>query len=799
MEKSGNKKMKNLVSQISILIVLMFLITDLYSEEISLISPIAGAVICSDDAFVVQFSDIQTEPVNISLINFQFNERKLLAKSFTGQSFVWEMNDPAWFDKEIGLIIENSQTQELLIQIAPIKIAISPKISSQTESAIVCQGETIVLQVDADGSGLKYQWYKDNKLVPGANNRVLIFESAEHDLIGIYRCIVSSDYSCLPVMSAPISVFVSTKTQFTVAPLNIQWTYLATAQFKVGIHSLDLEEVRNTKFRWYRDTLNVFTGSSEIIALEDGGRISGAWSDHLIIKDMIYTDRGRYFCIAEGRCGFDTIYTFIGDDLFMKIHNIGYDYNDCEGGTAYLEVEVETLVESQIEYQWYNTGLRLIEESDKFVGTKTNKLRINDVQKADAIAYYCRVTMPEFDIFQNSEIFTIDPAFIPFFTLELKDYIVTDRDNFYLGQVNLRTYIYSNRVCKFEWFRNDTLVKTDNNISGSNYHLGSRGAPRPAVPTDVGRYHCVITHPCTTLTTNYVNVIWGYEDVILCNFEKGALEVDKAKDGEENYKYIWYKNKKVFVPNFRIKGAGTHKLEFSWVIVEDTGTYEVWRQHKDSGEIEYLGKIYLEVKGPPEVRKQFPALIVNEDNYLPKKNCAVYSHGPTLFAQLYYEDSPLGEVEVREITNINEKFHAYYLGGYNTNLKSGIYKYKFWNECGESWTEPFEIINTNYKPTGEVKPGGDDYYVSSVPDMTIPQMFIYPNPANDFITVHCAHFVPRTISIRNLVGKEVYRTEFESEASSVSINLADKKLPSGMYFIHVTDGVNFLVEKIILQ
>jgi hypothetical protein len=599
-------------------------------------------------------------------------------------------------------------------------------------------------------------------------------------------------------MSQPISVYVSTKTQFTVIPLNIQWAYLATMGFKVGIHSLDLEEARNTKFRWYRDTLNVFTEKPDIIALKDSGRISGAWSDHLIIKDMIYTDRGRYFCIAEGRCGADTLYTFIGNQDFMKVYNIGYDYSECEGGTAFLEVKVETSVDAPIEYQWYNTGLRLIEESDKFVGTKTNKLQINDVQKADAIAYYCRVTMPKYDIFQNSEIFIINPAYLPEILQHPKDYVIKDRENFYFGQLALRTVISSNRVCKFEWYRNDTLVYTDLSEGSSTYLIGPPWAPRMAVPTDVGKYYCFITHQCTTMTTRSVHVVWGYEDVILCNFEKGVLEVDKAKDGEEKYNYIWYKDKKAFVPNFRIKGGGTHKLEFSWVIVDDTGTYEVWRQNKESGELEYLGKIYLEVKGPPEVRKQFPALIVNEDNYLPKKNCAVFSHGPTLHAQLYYEDAPLGSVEVRQIS-INEKFHAYYIGGYNTNLKSGIYKYKFWNECGESWTEPFEIINTNHKPSGEVKPGGDEDYAASVPDLTIPQMFIYPNPARDYLTVHFANINPTNVTLRDLLGVEIARIKSESNSNSVIFDLSAYNLPTGIYFIQATDGNSIVYARFLVE
>jgi hypothetical protein len=224
----------------------------------------------------------------------------------------------------------------------------------------------------------------------------------------------------------------------------------------------------------------------------------------------------------------------------------------------------------------------------------------------------------------------------------------------------------------------------------------------------------------------------------------------------------------------------------------------VWRQNKESGELEYLGKIYLEVKGPPEVRKQFPALIVNEDNYLPKKNCAVFSHGPTLHAQLYYEDAPLGSVEVRQIS-INEKFHAYYIGGYNTNLKSGIYKYKFWNECGESWTEPFEIINTNHKPSGEVKPGGDEDYAASVPDLTIPQMFIYPNPARDYLTVHFANINPTNVTLRDLLGVEIARIKSESNSNSVIFDLSAYNLPTGIYFIQATDGNSIVYARFLVE
>ena len=225
-------------------------------------------------------------------------------------------------------------------------------------------------------------------------------------------------------------------------------------------------------------------------------------------------------------------------------------------------------------------------------------------------------------------------------------------------------------------------------------------------------------------------------------------------------------------------------------------SYHAWRQNKQTLESEYLGKIHLEVKIPPDIQKEFNDTLRNRDDFIPTSNCNVYSHGPFLSFELYFN----GKLFKSGSRLIVDRLQSFTIGGYDTTLKTGTYQYRFWNECGESWSEPFYIINTNFEtPGGNVIPGGDYDYISSVSDMTIPKMFIYPNPAKDFITVHCAHFVPQTIIIRNLVGQEVYRIDLETEASSVPINLADKKIPSGMYFMHVTDGQNLLVEKIILQ
>jgi hypothetical protein len=764
--------------------------------QVEIVSPEPYSVYCSDSPLLIKFNE-NVENVGIRLAEYQFGETKYLSKNFSGNEFKWVIDDPYWFDKNFTIIIEKAELSEQIARVDNIRIAVIPKMLRQTESAIVCKGETIILEVDADGSELRYQWYRDNKKIDDADKTVFMIENANYSASGIYHCNISSNYGCPDITSKPIGVFVNTPTRFTVEPLHIQWEYLKTAEFKVRIHANEKIETHDINFKWYRDTLDIYTLEYVQIELADNERISGTQSDFLTIKNLNYFDRGTYYCIADGQCGKDTIYAEIGEfEFYFTIIKVRHDDAVCEGDSAVLEIEVESSLADGFQYQWYQTGLRVVKESENFVGTKTSKLTIRNISRDHFGSYYCRVSLPSYGIWQNSEFFFIDPEFLPELFVQPKDYIIRNRDNISIGSVAIWAGAVNHKECRFDWYRNDTLVLTTYSKLGSNYWLEDENGLRKALKSDVGTYYCKVSNSCGEIYSDTVQVVWGYEDVILCEFSKASLEVDKSPIGkEEDFNYIWYKNNKLFVPNFRIKGNGTNKLDFAWVIYSDNADYHVWRQHKETSISEYLGKIHLEVKIPPDIQKQFDDTLRNIGDFIPTSNCNVYAHGPFLSFQLFCN----GEIVKSGTRLIVDKLQSFTIGGYDKTLKTGTYQYRFWNECGESWTDPFEIINTNYKPSGEVKPGGDEDYAASVPDFTIPQMFIYPNPARDYLTVHCAHFIPRTISIRNLVGGEVYKMEIESGASSVPINFADKKLPSGMYFIHVTDGVNFLVEKIILQ
>ena len=56
-------------------------------------------------------------------------------------------------------------------------------------------GESIILQcsaVDPTGSGLSFQWFKDNLLIPGQSSSMLLLEVVGPNDVGTYACQVSN-------------------------------------------------------------------------------------------------------------------------------------------------------------------------------------------------------------------------------------------------------------------------------------------------------------------------------------------------------------------------------------------------------------------------------------------------------------------------------------------------------------------------------------------------------------------------------------------------------------------------------
>jgi hypothetical protein len=104
----------------------------------------------------------------------------------------------------------------------------------------------------------------------------------------------------------------------------------------------------------------------------------------------------------------------------------------------------------------------------------------------------------------------------------------------------------------------------------------------------------------------------------------------------------------------------------------------------------------------------------------------------------------------------------------------------------------------NTVPGQKIIAGDTASVVGGVQEIVSSNIFISPNPANDYITVQCAggDLKVALITIRDFAGKEVV-THTLINSSAVEINVAS--LPEGVYFIEVKNDTENLVKKFLVQ
>lgn len=84
-------------------------------------------------------------------------------------------------------------------------------------NATICQGQTLVLNATTSGN-YKYQWYKDNQVIPGATQNQYPVTSAGTYLVQI--SLISNTVNCTPALSAPVTVNVSSGINITTSTGN---------------------------------------------------------------------------------------------------------------------------------------------------------------------------------------------------------------------------------------------------------------------------------------------------------------------------------------------------------------------------------------------------------------------------------------------------------------------------------------------------------------------------------------------------------------------------------------------------
>lgn len=198
-------------------------------------------------------------------------------------------------------------------------------ISEQSVDTAICQGSSIVLSVEAEGSDFYYTWKKNDEFFSSGKSKLISFYGAKSGISGEYSCKV--DGLCGSAMSEKILLDVYPATQILSATQNLNLSLLESSVLEIANQGHDLS------YSWYKDR--------ELIEGEN--------LPYLEIIEADAGDIGIYNAVVSGTCGIeesDSIYVFVS----------GGKDDGIEKGSALLwptivENEINIAVDSDESYR----------------------------------------------------------------------------------------------------------------------------------------------------------------------------------------------------------------------------------------------------------------------------------------------------------------------------------------------------------------------------------------------------------------------------------------------------------------
>lgn len=157
------------------------------------------------------------------------------------------------------------------------RTCVSPAVTLQPVSQSDCMGQKVLLQAEASGAGLSYQWYLQGATIPNATSSILSVDLSQ-TTIGSYHCVISN--GCGDVTSQSAELAISTGATIIQNPQNVEACVGETFEFSV--HSSN-----GTSFQWRRD----------------GQPLSGETSSTLSRTISHLDDFAYYDCLVSNSCG----------------------------------------------------------------------------------------------------------------------------------------------------------------------------------------------------------------------------------------------------------------------------------------------------------------------------------------------------------------------------------------------------------------------------------------------------------------------------------------------------------------
>lgn len=230
------------------------------------------------------------------------------------------------------VVVSNICNQPVVSNPVNVVVNINPVISVQPLPVTVCQNGFAQFSVQATGTGLSYQWRKNNTDIPGATNTFYTIASAQPADAGVYTVVITGACGS-PVTSDAALLTVETAPVITGQPASVTICEGKEATFTVAANG------SNLTYQW---KLN-------------GNDLVGANNASLVISNVTPAQAGTYSVVVSGSCGTPVTSNDVVLTVDTKPVIVSEPQNQvvCEGRPVTFTVGATG---TGLTYQWFFNG-----------------------------------------------------------------------------------------------------------------------------------------------------------------------------------------------------------------------------------------------------------------------------------------------------------------------------------------------------------------------------------------------------------------------------------------------------------
>jgi len=324
--------------------------------------PNGGEVWCAGSTQTIRWSSVGVQNVKIEVSSNGGQSWSVLVASVSAQqgSYQWSIPSTQTPGTQYRIRISDAADSTLFdVSDANFSIAGPPQLTAQPQPATVCEGQSVVLSVGAQGTALTYQWRRNGQNIPGATQATYQFMATLSDA-GIYDVVVSN--ACGSVTSDTVRVTVKERPRITQQP---------PASLTVCVGQSVTLRVTATgtglRYQWRRN----------------GTPIPGATQSSYTIAAVQPADSGIYDVVVSGECE-PPVYS---TQTELRVTGPPQIVEHPQSQSVRVGQSVTFRVQAQgqnLQYQWRKNGVAI-------AGATQPQYTIAAAQLADAGLYDCLV------------------------------------------------------------------------------------------------------------------------------------------------------------------------------------------------------------------------------------------------------------------------------------------------------------------------------------------------------------------------------------------------------------------------